>query len=190
MDPVIIQSLAGLLGSIIIAFLTARFTVANAVKQFHAEHWWERKADAYSRIIESLHHMKNYCEREMEDLSGERKLPEDTAKILKTRMSEAAEEIARAYDLGSFLICDEAVDLLDKLQKDREKARNEAQCYYDDLDGEWGAVTECLTTIREIAKRDLRVSQELSLGASIARMMKLRAPGKIVNQRMTGQNAD
>jgi len=61
MDLILTKLLPGLL----IAVVTAIVTIHLSIKRFHSERWWERKADSYSRIVESLHQMKAWCEDQM-----------------------------------------------------------------------------------------------------------------------------
>ena len=43
------------LTSLALAFFTAYLTVKFSLKKFFTEKWWERKADAYSNIVECLY---------------------------------------------------------------------------------------------------------------------------------------
>ncbi len=54
------------LPSLIIAIITAIITVHLSLRRFHSEQWWVRKADSYSKIVESLHEIKTYCEDQIE----------------------------------------------------------------------------------------------------------------------------
>jgi hypothetical protein len=47
--------LSSLLPSLIVGICTAIFSVRLALRRFHAERWWERKAEAYSQIEEALY---------------------------------------------------------------------------------------------------------------------------------------
>lgn len=131
--------------------------------RFRSEHWWERKAEAYSAIVESLHHLRNYCELELEQyyIPAVNYRPPDQGVIdaINAKMADASEQIDKAADVGSFLISSEAADLLQKLKKQRREARFDAS--YDPSDyfqAELRAVNDCLKEIRGIAKRDLGVS--------------------------------
>ena len=52
-----------ILTQIVVAFLTSAFTLCIAAliafQQFRSERWWERKADAYSAVIDALYSAKN-----------------------------------------------------------------------------------------------------------------------------------
>ena len=101
--------LGNLFVGIIIAIVTSIITVWLALKRFRSERWWERKADAYSTIVKSLHHMKIYCEETIEELESHKDMSEEDSKVLYAKFKEAIEEIAKAKDVGSFIISNEAV---------------------------------------------------------------------------------
>ena len=52
--------------AIVIAVISARVTVHFALKRFYSEKWWERKTEAYTAIIEALHHVRNYADTNLE----------------------------------------------------------------------------------------------------------------------------
>ena len=58
--------IGNLVVGLVIAVVSARVTVHFALKRFYSEKWWERKAEAYSSIIEALHHIRNYADHHME----------------------------------------------------------------------------------------------------------------------------
>jgi hypothetical protein len=44
-------------------------SIYNArLRRFVSERWWERKADAYTRIVESLSALVDYCDRSYYDM--------------------------------------------------------------------------------------------------------------------------
>jgi hypothetical protein len=141
---------------IIIAVATSTITVWLALKRFRAERWWERKALAYSAIVESLHHMKRWCEEHIEALELHRDIPKDKEEALLVKFRKASEEIAKAQDVGAFIISNEAVKQLDALQKGLSSAEN-AEHLYDYLDMQLSPIIDCLNAIRKIAKNDLGV---------------------------------
>lgn len=59
MNPWYIQLLLTLIPALIVGVATALVTVKLSIRKFYTERWWERRADAYSRIVEALHKHKN-----------------------------------------------------------------------------------------------------------------------------------
>ena len=51
-----------LIQPIFISVLVAIITVKLSLKKFRSEKWWEKKVEVYSKIIDALHHLKNYCD--------------------------------------------------------------------------------------------------------------------------------
>lgn len=54
-----------LLTGIIIAIITAYFTVRFSLKQFYSQQWWQKKAEAYTNIMESLYSIRRYYSSEV-----------------------------------------------------------------------------------------------------------------------------
>ena len=48
--------------SILVAIITAMLTSKLSLKRFYSQRWWERKSNNYTSILESLHHMKKFCQ--------------------------------------------------------------------------------------------------------------------------------
>jgi hypothetical protein len=147
--------LGNLVVGLIIAVISARVTVHFALKRFYLEKWWERKAEAYSSIIEALHHMKNYADHQMAFHERGRELPEDGKKELSEKMRCGIAEIRKRADIGAFVISEEAVVALRTLQKDLDESTN-TQDWYEHLDQWLWAVNKCLDSMRSIAKNDLK----------------------------------
>ena len=49
--------LGELLVGLVVAVVASLVTVRLSLKRFYAERWWDRKADAYTRVIAALHQM-------------------------------------------------------------------------------------------------------------------------------------
>lgn len=56
------QLLTGFVLSVAASIITAIATVRLSLSRFRSERWWERKADAYSRLIEELALLQINCE--------------------------------------------------------------------------------------------------------------------------------
>ncbi len=141
---------------LLVAVVSARVTVYFALKRFYSEKWWERKAEAYGTIIEALHHMKNYADQHMEFEMRGSELPEDRKKELTENFKRGHGEVRKRADVGTFVICEEAVGALVALEKDLEASGNTTD-WWEHLDLEYAAVSKCLKTMRDIAKEDLRI---------------------------------
>ena len=154
----IIQFVGSLVVGLFLSVVTAWLTVRFSLQRFHAERWWERKLDAYTAIIESLHHMLNYFSKELEASYRGGNISEETAKALQAKYRQATEEIDKATDIGSFVISSEAADRLRELRKARDKANDAIDNTFtmeEIYEPQLSLVRECLNSIRDIAHRDL-----------------------------------
>ena len=141
--------------AIVIAAISSWITVQLSLRKFRAEQWWERKAEAYSKIIEALHNSKAFSDQHLEAEYEARKLPEERSKELRLRAKAAHDEILKNIDVGSFLLSDEALSRLKQYQKEVEQA-GKYQMWWQYLEADWSATNECLKDLIEIAKRDLK----------------------------------
>jgi hypothetical protein len=135
--------------------------VQLSLRRFYAEKWWERKADAYMAILESLYHMLDYFNEEVSEYFTEKNLPKETVEAHRARYQQAVDEIDKASAIGSFVIADEAINKLEEFHKARLEAdRNINITILSSLDFaevQIGLIRKCLRSILEIAQRDLGV---------------------------------
>jgi len=60
-----------------VGVVSSLFTTFLARKSFISERWWDRKADAYTRILEALVEMDRYHEGYYDDLTSEAQLSDE-----------------------------------------------------------------------------------------------------------------
>ncbi|MBW2664222.1 MAG: hypothetical protein JRD93_20160 [Deltaproteobacteria bacterium] len=141
---------------LLIAVTTAVITVHLSLKRFHSEQWWERKADSYSRIVESLHQIKAWCEDQLEYIEMNQDSSHDKEKELQLKFKKASNEIRRAVDIGSFFISLESERTMMTLWDEMEKAKNEPS-FYEYLNSKLKCLNNGLKIIKVQAKKDLSV---------------------------------
>lgn len=146
--------IGNLIVGLIIAIVSALVTVHFALKRFCSEKWWERKADAYGSIIEALHHLKNYDDHHMAFEKSGTELPEEGKKELTDKLRCAMAEVRKRMDVGTFVICEEAVSALHTLMEELD-ASTKTTNYKEHLNLHLSAVSKCLESMRQIAKKDL-----------------------------------
>lgn len=149
------QIALNVLTAILIAAVSSWITVRLSLRRFRAERWWERKADAYSRVIEALHNSKAFADQHLEAGYQGRELPEDRDKELRSRVRAAQDEIRKAMDVGAFLLSEDALNRLKQYEKGAEDASGQ-KSWYEYLEADWAATDKCLKDMIEIAKNDLR----------------------------------
>ena len=148
--------LTGVLPSLIVGICTAFFSVRLALHRFHAERWWERKAEAYSRIVEALHDAMEYCsDRSHEDMAGQQ-TSEEREKQLAEDYDRAYRELKKATHIGAYIISDEVAEVLAVLE--RRPRQDPKDCaWFEIFDSEHEAYKKALAEVRKLAKKDLRV---------------------------------
>jgi type I site-specific restriction endonuclease len=147
----------GILTALIISFISSWITVQLSLRRFRTERWWEKKAEAYSKIIEALHNANAVSSAYMGALEESTQLTEDRKKALSIRNQAAVEEILKAMDVGAFLLSKEALGCLKQYQKGVAIASG--QTSWDDyLEKDQAAIEDCLRDMIVIAKKDLEVT--------------------------------
>ena len=116
--------LSSLVSGVVIAVISARITVHFALKRFYSEKWWERKMEAYTSIIEALHHVRNHADTNLEFSMRGRDLPGEGDKMLTEKLQAAMEELRKRIDVGSFVIAEDAVFALGTLMKGLDRSTN------------------------------------------------------------------
>lgn len=151
MEDVVVRIVTAIFIAVVSAFVTVRLSL----NRFYVEKWWERKANAYTTIIEAIHHMRHYCNEQLDAASEDRDLSEKREKELESRRKDAADEIQKAIDVGSFVLNEEAAELLASLGKELYRAKAEPT-WWDYLAKQEEALRNVLPKLKEIARRELR----------------------------------
>jgi hypothetical protein len=171
MEPVIIGAFVGagitLIASLLTTFLNNRLQIKRDKLQFERQsqeeidkRWWERKLDAYIRIIEALYQLINYYDLTFSDFAGEIKLSEERKADLEKTFSFYNNEIKKAAKIGAFMISEHA----DKSLKDyfKNKREDENQDWWEKFNTAYTAADDCLKEMTICAKLDLKIQNSLS----------------------------
>jgi hypothetical protein len=157
-SPLLVGSLLTLAAGAIGTVLTTNL----ALKRFYRERWWERKAEAYSKIIEALHYAA-HCLSEWSDqeLTGQ-KLSDGEAKQLLNDFRAAQAELKKATGVGAYIISTEAAKVLS--DHTIAMAQSDAKFNYDHGDplfekyaADSKLYQRTLEKLRTLAKTDLGV---------------------------------
>lgn len=144
-----------------VGVVSALFTTFLARKSFISERWWDRKADAYARILEALVEMHRYYDAHYDDLTWETPLSEERKAELTTALKTAWREVDNAIRLGAFVISEEAHTALAKLQTATRGV--DPQDFFGIVDAEFAATSQCIKQMREIGRTDLQVEPRWSV---------------------------
>lgn len=148
-SKILLTVLPGLVIGVLTAVLANRLTL----NRFYTERWWERKADTYSKIMESLYHMVNFTDQQMRD---PRTIDKEVEQKLLARSVSSTEQIDQITSIGAFIISKTSANRLISLRKELEKAAK-AEGWYEYLGAESNALDQAIRDMRELAKNDLHV---------------------------------
>lgn len=122
------------------------------------QRWWERKADAYTRIVQGLWHIvdedRTEYELEIREREGRRTLTDEE----KRQMRLERDELRQAADVGALVISDKASAALKHYFETTARIVYKGD-YLDVVEKRWAAAASCLEAIRECAVEDLRVGR-------------------------------
>lgn len=152
------QILVALIPSVLTAVLTAFITVRLSIRRFHSQRWWEKKAETYSSILERISELQFTIGEFLADWEGVRDIgpaDSDRVKRLQAMSQEARIAIAKAAEIGSFIVSDEAALVLEKLRKQLDI--EDGGDPYDEMGRGYAALKDAIPKIRVEAKKDLRV---------------------------------
>jgi len=148
------QPVVNLLIGVPVALLTSWLTVKFALRRFQSEKWFERRVEAYTKVIEALHFMKRCAERQLRAEERGTDIPEEIENELVSSYRKGLADLRRLTDMGALLFSLDAVEILDTLYTELSAATDE-QSWWEHLDAESAAISKCLVKLRPIAKRDL-----------------------------------
>lgn len=148
------QLLLNLLAGVPIALLTSWLTVKFALRRFQSEKWFERRIDAYTKVIEALHFMSRCVDTQLNAALRQSELPKETEEELVASYRKGFADLKRLTDMGSLIFSQEAVTVLNALNAELQDAGNEIS-WWEHLDAEGVAISKCIVELRKIAKRDL-----------------------------------
>jgi hypothetical protein len=149
------DKMVNLVTPIILPFLTAIvaawLSAFWAVRRTYKERWWDRKERCYAEIIKALYDQLRYSELCTEEYL-DREIPRK--KEFSQKYSDAYWRIKEAIDIGSFVISDEAIEVLRYLH-DRPKLNWDDNPSWDIFDEQSKHCKEALEKIIDCARREL-----------------------------------
>jgi hypothetical protein len=160
----------------VIAVISSALTLILGLKRFRSEKWWEKKFEAYSTILESLHHIREYADTWTGFAERDQSLKPEDEKELKNNVGPALAKLRKHIDIGTFIISKKADstlrDFMKKLDTNQTTAIHDlnvivkAETYKEGDEDERfeeylksfkTIADECLRLIRPIGKKDLRL---------------------------------
>jgi len=139
--------------SLVVAVTTAYLTVWLSLRRFYREKWWEAKMEAYTNVIQALHHMNRDLDISLRaEMRGDY-TESDYRKEWSEKHRLAWDEIRRQIDVGEFLYSPKSMRILRALIKDSE--HDPDYMYAEHLMTLQSAVETCMPAIKAAARADL-----------------------------------
>lgn len=146
--------LTAIIPALFVSIITAIITVNLSMKQFYSQRWWEKKAEAYSTIIEHLSYLQIYFDAYLENAYNYKIIDKKHEEKLSSNYQQATETLKKSVAIGAYIISDEATITLKKLMVDLEKEDPDGN-WVEDFDNYYDLVKKCIAKTKEIAKKDL-----------------------------------
>lgn len=146
--------LIALIPALAVSIITAYVTVRLSLKRFYSQRWWDKKAEAYSQILEQLSYLKYYYDEWLDELQAGITIGTDHKKRLSVGYQQSKESITRAAAVGEFIVSETTTQALSKLLSEifwhhfEEDFNAAVQKSYD-------AVAECIRIVKGDAKEAL-----------------------------------
>lgn len=154
---------SGLLVAVVTSFLTARL----AFRRFYSERWWERKAEAYTALIEALYQILDYPSSLLDEELGEREVSEDRKEELSAQSERANRAVTKAMIVGALVLSPRTVEILKEFRKGKYRADG-ARSYFDLLDEHAHTAATAINAVVEEAARDLMLDRSLIGGMRVS----------------------
>lgn len=145
--------LIALVPALLVSILTAYMTVRFSLRQFYSQKWWEKKAEAYSHIMEHLSYMQYHLDEWRADYICEKNLSDDTKKRFAQEYIVSKESVMRAAALGAYIVSENVANALVELLSELNKSN--LNDYLGTIEQHLNAIEKCIVTIREDTKTDL-----------------------------------
>lgn len=152
---ILLTSGLAFLTSIVAAYITTMITVQLSLQRFRSERWWERKVEAYARLLDYLYDLQQYAASKIreEEPSDEERLE------FENRSQKAAAEIQRIRTIGAFVISDKVWKLLEDMEKERSpNLRNTEQSFFDMVDEDELILSRYIPKFRVLIRKELKIS--------------------------------
>lgn len=148
--------LIALVPALVVSVVTAYITVRLSIKQFCSQKWWEKKAEAYSQILEHLSYLQFYLGQRFNEAVGLEMLEDKDRKSLSEGYSKAKEAVTKAAAIGAYIVTEDTAIVLESLLHELGKKDSKGD-WVGDIDRWYGLVKDCIVKLREYAKADLKV---------------------------------
>lgn len=152
------MNLVGPIVAFIASLIATGVSIYNArFARYAKQQWWERKVDAYTRIIDALSGLVYYYELHYEAAIEHRDISESLEEETSEHWRRGYTEVRRAAAAGAFLISAEAEDALTTFWREKDEGIEHPDNWFEVLDSHYAAARKCIQAVVAAAKKDLKV---------------------------------
>lgn len=162
MDELVKGMLIALIPALVVSVVTAIITVRLSLSQFHSERWWDKRAEAYSQIMEQLSYLIYYHQAWMDEDLGLSKMSGNKKLELQKRYNKTWEDLTRVAAMGSYIVSADTSAAVEDLLKKSGKTDMEPD-FWNMLWNRYTAVQKCIDIVRDDAKKSLGVAKQCIL---------------------------
>ena len=148
------------LAAAILAFVASVIATAAAAyngrfRRYALERWWDRKSEAYARLIEALADLLYYHETHLRAAEERRDLSDEKRAEIEASWKRGNAEVRRAAAVGAFLISSDAEAALKALYAPRSSTVHPND-WYGAVEEGYVSTRAALNSVVEAAKKDLQ----------------------------------
>jgi hypothetical protein len=155
MNELLLHVFQALLIAVFSAVATSLITIRLSREKFRSERWWEKKFDAYERVIDAFHHSKNFYSEHIRATELQLEYEDSRLDELKTLSRKSRDEILRASDIGGFILSPAASSILAKYEAASENMPRQPS-WQDYLDLSWSLANQHMKAFVAEAQIDLK----------------------------------
>lgn len=133
--------------------LSAWITYRLAFRRFRAEKWWERRADAYSGIVEALHNSLKFADTHIDYMQKGSDVPPEKDAAVRKAAQAGRDDILRAVNVGKLFLSSAALNRLTRFLEESENIK--AEMWLDYLETDYELTNTCLNEFAQLAREDL-----------------------------------
>lgn len=130
-------------------WLAARF----AYRQAHIGRVWERKAEAYSEILEALHEIQEWFRVEMDDEYSRREVSEEVQAARTSEYNDARKRLRRRIAREVWLLPNEAQQRIAAMNTEMSKKQDS---WFEHLDNGLYEINKVIGDVVKLAQAELR----------------------------------
>ena len=145
------------LGSV--GIISGLFSALLAIRGYRDKKWWELRVEAYKSLIEALSDLNYYFDSKYLANITNRELSDTEKEQLNKFWNEGYHKVRKAADSGAFLFSNEVDGALKKFMDHYRNDNHET--YFEYLDSYSALIEECLKSVVNSAKKDLKIKKML-----------------------------